>query len=67
MKNGNASFRKKLTKMKKVEVYLYQTSTAIVFENVENTYQKGDLFCIYASGKVHKFPLIHIFRIIEDY
>lgn len=33
-----------------------------------NTYQKGDLFCIYlADGGVKKIPMAAIFDIDEDY
>lgn len=51
---------------KKVSVHLYSQSQPITIEEVRNTYQKGDLFCIMQStGKVIKFPLLHIFRIVE--
>ena len=53
----------------KVEIYLEKTSQRIVFENVTNTYQKGDLFCVYLEEKslVYKYPINHIFNIKEDY
>jgi len=52
----------------KVEVHLENQSQSIKFENVKNTYQKGDLFCVYLeTGNVEKFPIIKIFRIIETY
>ena len=53
--------------IKKIEVWLYQTSEPLVFA-AKSTYQKGDLFCVYTKeDQVHKFPLIHIFRIVEGY
>jgi len=54
--------------IKKVEVWLYQTSEPLVFA-AHSTYQKGDLFCVYdaVDGMVRKFPLQHIFRIVEGY
>ena len=51
----------------KVEVQLLSTSQAIVHDNVINSYQKGDLFCVYESNKVYKYPIGNIFRIVEDY
>lgn len=52
-----------------VKIRLYQTSQPIVFQNVVNTYQKGDMYCVYlgAENKVKKYPLIHIFEIEETY
>jgi len=52
----------------KVEIQLKETSQNIIYPDAINTYQKGDLFCVYLSnGKVHKYPLRNIWRIIEDY
>ena len=54
--------------MKKIEVWLYQTSEPIIHNHALNTYQKGDLYCVYCEDeRVFKYPLIHIFRIIEGY
>lgn len=52
-----------------VKVHLYSQSEPVVRDNVRNTYQKGDLYCIMMNdGKtVYKFPLQHIFRITEIY
>lgn len=65
----------------KVTVHLYTQSQPIVFTDVINAYQKGDLYCVftripvgdYVNGRyntnqeqVVKFPLQHIFRIIEE-
>lgn len=52
----------------RVTVHLYSQSQPIVMDNVHNTYQKGTLFCVlFEDGRtVHKFPIEHIFRIIEE-
>lgn len=52
----------------RVTVHLYTQSQPVVYENVYNCYQKGDLYCVMIAGQmtVHKFPLQHIFRIIEE-
>jgi hypothetical protein len=53
--------------MKKVEVWLYETSEPLVF-NAKSTYTKGPLYCVYCEdGNVVKFPVIHIFRVVEGY
>ena len=50
----------------RVTVHLYTQSQPIEFKHVRNTYQKGDLFCVMLDeGLVHKFPLQHIFRVVE--
>lgn len=53
-------------KVIKITVHLYSQSQPLVFENVRNTYQKGDLFCVNLGSVVQKFPLTHVFRIIEE-
>jgi len=50
----------------RVEIELVTTSQKIVVDAV-NTYQKGDLFCVYDGVRAYKFPLRHIFRITEVY
>ena len=52
----------------KVEIYLQKASQRIVFENASNTYQKGDLFCVYLKeeNKVYKYPLVSIFNIKKE-
>jgi hypothetical protein len=51
----------------KVLVHLYTQSQPVVIEDACNCYQKGDLYCVMLNDKetAHKFPLQHIFRIIE--
>jgi hypothetical protein len=52
---------------KNVEVWLDKTSEPITHK-AKNTYQKGDLFCVYTTdGKVYKYPISNIFRIVEGY
>jgi len=53
--------------MIKVVVSLKETSQYLQYE-AENTYQKGDFFCILlASGKVLKYPVANIWRVEEEY
>ena len=53
--------------MIQVRVELTETSQALRYE-AENTYTKGDLFCVFTTkGEVHKIPLRNIWRIIEEY
>ena len=53
--------------MMKVSIRFLLTSQPVVHEDVENTYQKGDLFCIRTGLNVFKYPIQHIFDITEDY
>lgn len=56
-----------------VEIHLYSQSQPIVIQNVRNTYQKGDFYCVMLldgpqvgqHNGVQKFPLQHIFRVKE--
>jgi hypothetical protein len=51
-----------------VIVQLREQAQPIDYDNVKNTYQKGDLYCIYKEdGTVDKFPIVHIWRIRESY
>ena len=53
--------------MIKVKVELLETSQGIE-RNALNTYTKGPLYCVLKDdGTVEKFPLVHIFRITEEY
>ena len=52
----------------KCTIWLKESSEPIEYNNIVNTYTKGDLFCVYvANEKVHKFPINTIFRIVEDF
>jgi len=54
--------------MKKVMVWFYETSEPIIIINALNTYQKGDFYCVYCDDeRVFKYPIMHIFRVVEDY
>lgn len=50
-----------------VRIDLKETSQALIFENVINTYTKGPLYCIYSGGLVTKIPIENIWRIVENY
>lgn len=51
-----------------IKVHLLSQSQSIEYLNVKNTYTKSGLFCVYLSdGKVHKYPMVNIFRIVEEY
>ena len=51
----------------KVKLFLTEASQPIEYIDVKNTYQKGEMFCIYFNGLVHKFPIQHIWRVEETY
>jgi len=55
----------------KIEIQRNESSYPIVYDNVINAYTKGPLYCILfeKDGKriTHKFPIITLFRIVEDY
>lgn len=57
--------------MIKVEVQLKETNQPIVYEEAINAYTKGPLYCVVfeKGGKriTHKFPVMHLFRVVEDY
>ncbi len=53
--------------MKSIAVWLKETSEPIL-HTAKNTYQKGDLFCVYDDkGDVHKYPINNIWKVVEDY
>ena len=55
----------------RVEIQLERTSQKIVYDNVLNAYTKGPMYCVLIRETdrrvVHKFPVDHIFRVVEDY
>ena len=55
----------------KIKIQRNETSQPLIYENVDNTYTKGNLFCVtFKDGEdrvVHKYPLCSIFRIEEEY
>ena len=55
-------------KMITVKVQLLESSQPIVYENVINTYTKGDLYVVYTADELsYKHPLCTIWRIVEGY
>lgn len=52
----------------KVKIRRELSSKTKVYENVVDSYQKGDLYCIYLDdGRVIKIPIKKIFDIEEEY
>lgn len=52
----------------KVQVHLLTQSQPISMYDVRDSYQKGSLFCVmFMDGTVRKFPIDHIFDIVETY
>ena len=55
-----------------IEIQRNETSHPIVYDEVENAYTKGPMYCVLfinSNGErvTHKYPLCSIFRIIEAY
>lgn len=51
-----------------VDVQLKDSSQPVKYKDVRNTYQKGDMFCIYCEGDVvYKHPIETIWRVVETY
>lgn len=49
-----------------IHVHLYSQSQPVEIVAVRNTYTKDGLYCVMTTaGTVYKFPLQHIFRIME--
>jgi len=55
----------------KIEIQRNETSQPLEYNGVINAYTKGPMYCVMfeKEGKrvTHKFPLISLFRVIEDY
>ena len=52
----------------KVIVQLKESSQPIIYDDVLNTYQKGDMFIIYTDEEFsYKHPMNTIWRIKEEY
>jgi hypothetical protein len=52
----------------RVRVEKMETSQALEYDEVKNTYTKGPFYCVYlANGQVEKHPVSEIFRVIEDF
>lgn len=54
----------------KIEVQRNETSQPIIYEEAEDAYTKGPMYCIlFIKNNVrltHKYPLVTLFRVIED-
>lgn len=51
----------------KVAIQLKETAQPIDHD-AENAYTKGEFYCVFLSGgKVVKYPLANIWRVVEDY
>ena len=54
-----------------VEIQRNETSKPIIYDNVENSYTKGLMYCILfikdGLRVTHKYPMCSLFRVIEDY
>jgi len=50
-----------------IKIELKNTSQALIYKNVKNTYEKGSFYCIYIEDNVVKIPIQDIFRIEENY
>lgn len=56
------------SKSLRISVHLLSQSQAIEYDGCKNSYTKDGLFCVYTSENiVHKYPMVNIFRIIENY
>lgn len=55
----------------KIEIQRNETSYPIIYENVDNAYTKGNMYCIMFTKEskrvTHKYPLCSLFRVVEDY
>lgn len=49
----------------RVEVLINDTSMPKIYENVVNTFQEGNLFCVQMDKTIDKFPIASIYRIRE--
>ena len=55
----------------RIEIQRNETSQPIIYDDALNAYTKGPVYCVMfmKEGKrmTHKYPLVTIFRVIEDY
>jgi hypothetical protein len=52
--------------MMQVSIYLIWQTQPMLFSGVQDTFQKGDLYCVHMmDGTIHKFPLLHILYVTE--
>ena len=51
----------------RVEVHLVSQSKPILHEDAVNTYIKNGMYCLLLiDRKVYKYPMVNIFRVVED-
>ena len=58
--------------MPRIEIQRNESSEPIVYDEVINAYTKGPMYCIlFINSKgervTHKFPVLSLFRVIEQY
>lgn len=55
----------------RIEIQRNETSQPIIYDDTVNAYTKGPMYCVMflKDGKrmTHKYPLVSLFRVIEDY
>lgn len=50
-----------------IAVHLLSQAKPVVHENIKNAYTKDGLYCLMCKdGTVYKYPLVNIFRVIEN-
>jgi len=55
-------------KMKKILIWLKETTQPIEYDDVDNTYEKGSFFCLHHASRVAtKYPIANIWRVVEDH
>lgn len=51
-----------------VWIELLWQAQPLLFDKVQDTYQRGDMFCIQLTdGTIHKFPLRNIYHVTEHH
>ena len=57
--------------MMRIQIQRNETSFPIVYDDVDNAYTKGHMYCILfvKDGELvtHKYPMESLFRVVEDY
>ena len=52
----------------KIQIHLLSQSKPIDYKEVKNAYTKDGMYCIYMKNDiVHKYPMVNIFRVVENY
>ena len=54
--------------MKKVMIWLNETTNPITYSDVDNTYVKGGFYCLHTTERISiKYPMRNIWRVVEDH